>query len=82
MERCMRMGRAGLQVALTAILLLVTGCRVGPEYVRPPVPSPPAYKEIPQAAANGSELWRTTQPKDGTNRGPWFVKRARNTSRP
>jgi len=72
MERCMRMGRAGLQVALTAILLLVTGCRVGPEYVRPPVPSPPAYKEIPQAAANGSELWRTTQPKDGTKRGPWW----------
>ena len=69
MERYIRMGQT---VALVTILLLVTGCRVGPEYVRPPVQSPPAYKETPPAAANGSEVWRATQPRDGTNRGNWW----------
>ena len=61
-----------MPAALGTILLLVTGCSVGPKYVRPPVPSPPAYKEIPQAAAKESEIWRATQPKDGTNRGNWW----------
>jgi NodT family efflux transporter outer membrane factor (OMF) lipoprotein len=72
MNHYARMGRAVLPVVLTAILLPVTGCMVGPKYVRPSVPSPPTYKEIPPAAANGSELWRTIQPKDGTNRGNWW----------
>ena len=72
MERYVRMSRTVLPVALGTIFLLVTGCGVGPRYVRPPVPSPPAYKETPQAAANGAELWRTTQPKDGSNRGNWW----------
>jgi len=72
MERYARMGRTALPVALATILLLVSGCRVGPKYVRPPVPSPPAYKEIPPTAAAGSEIWHATQPKDGTNRGNWW----------
>jgi NodT family efflux transporter outer membrane factor (OMF) lipoprotein len=72
MERDDTLGRIVLPAALGTILLLVTGCRVGPKYVRPPVASPPAYKEIPQAAANGSEVWRATQPRDGTNRGNWW----------
>ena len=44
-----RIGRIVLRVALATILLLVMGCSVGPKYVRPPVQSPPAYKELPQA---------------------------------
>ena len=72
MERYMRVDRTVLPVALAPILLLVMGCSVGPKYVRPPVEIPPAYKEIPQAAAKGSELWKTTQPKDGANRGNWW----------
>jgi NodT family efflux transporter outer membrane factor (OMF) lipoprotein len=57
---------------MAMILLLAMGCGVGPKYVRPPVQTPPAYKEIPQAAAKESELWRTSQPRDGTNRGKWW----------
>jgi NodT family efflux transporter outer membrane factor (OMF) lipoprotein len=72
MERHIRMGQTALPVVLATILLLVSGCRVGPKYVRPPVPSPAAYKETPPAAAKGSEVWRATQPKDGTNRGNWW----------
>ena len=48
------------------------GCSVGPKYVRPPVQSPPAYKELPQAGANGSDAFRTAQPSDGTTRGKWW----------
>jgi NodT family efflux transporter outer membrane factor (OMF) lipoprotein len=59
-------------VALGAILALAMGCSVGPKYVRPAVPSPPAYKELPQAAANGSDAFRTAQPKDGALRGKWW----------
>jgi NodT family efflux transporter outer membrane factor (OMF) lipoprotein len=61
-----------LPVALGTILLLVMGCSVGPKYVRPAVQSPAAYKELPQAVANGSDSWRTAQPKDGTTRGRWW----------
>ncbi|MGD1211491.1 MAG: efflux transporter outer membrane subunit [Candidatus Acidiferrales bacterium] len=61
-----------MPVALGTILLLVMGCSVGPKYVRPAVQSPAAYKELPQAVANGSDSWRTAQPKDGTTRGRWW----------
>jgi NodT family efflux transporter outer membrane factor (OMF) lipoprotein len=72
MERYIRMGRTVWFAGLATILLLVTGCTVGPKYVRPSIPSPPTYKEIPPAAAQGAEIWRTTQPRDGTSRGNWW----------
>jgi NodT family efflux transporter outer membrane factor (OMF) lipoprotein len=72
MERYIRMGRTFLPIMLATVFLLAMGCSVGPKYVRPAVPSPPTYKEIPQAAAEGAEFWRTTQPRDGTNRGNWW----------
>lgn len=67
-----RIGRTVLPAALVTILLLAMGCAVGPKYVRPPVQSPPAYKELPQAGANGSDSFRTAQPGDGTTRGKWW----------
>ena len=69
---CDKVGRTFLQVALVTILLLVMGCSVGPKYVRPPVQSPPGYKELPQAVASGSDVFRTAQPRDGTTRGKWW----------
>src|SRR5258705_8807283 len=45
-------------------LLLVTGCTVGPNYVRPQVPAPPAYRGADDAAVSsanqgslGDENW-------------------------
>ena len=69
---CDKVDRTFLQVALVTILLLVMGCSVGPKYVRPPVQSPPGYKELPQAVASGSDVFRTAQPRDGTTRGKWW----------
>lgn len=46
--------------------MLLAGCMVGPKYARPSVPSPPTdqYKE-----ADG---WKTAQPSDQFQRGPWW----------
>ena len=72
LERFVRLGKIGLSVVLATILLLATGCSVGPKYVRPSVVIPPAYKESPQAAAKESGFWQTSQPRDGTKRGEWW----------
>jgi NodT family efflux transporter outer membrane factor (OMF) lipoprotein len=55
---------AGTLVAFTTILL--AGCTVGPKYSRPSIPTAPAdaYK-----AADG---WKTAQPSDQLQRGPWW----------
>ncbi len=50
-------------MALAAAALLA-GCSVGPDYVRPEVETPAAYKE----AGN----WKPAQPKDDANRGKWW----------
>jgi NodT family efflux transporter outer membrane factor (OMF) lipoprotein len=50
--------------AAVGALLLVAGCTVGPNYVRPTVISPPAYKEL--------EGWKVAAPQDTTLRGAWW----------
>ena len=50
--------------ALAAILLLLAGCSVGPDYVRPPTASPKAYKE--------NAGWKVAQPRDELPRGKWW----------
>ncbi|HXJ77243.1 MAG TPA: TolC family protein [Candidatus Methylomirabilis sp.] len=51
-------------VGLLGVVLVVTSCSVGPNYVRPPVITPPAYKE--------AEGWRVAQPRDDVLRGAWW----------
>ena len=43
---------------------LLAGCAVGPNYLRPKVVVPDAYKEV--------EGWKPAQPKDDTVRGAWW----------
>ena len=45
-------------------LFLLTGCTVGPKYVRPTVEVPPAYKETPG--------WAPAQPSDAASKGDWW----------
>ena len=49
---------------VTAMLTLVTGCVVGPEYVRPTVLTPDAYKEV--------DGWIVGRPQDDAPRGAWW----------
>lgn len=65
------MNRIVSAAALLTVLLL-SGCSVGPKYVRPSAQSPTGYKELPAAGANGSGSFREAQPKDGTIRGKWW----------
>jgi NodT family efflux transporter outer membrane factor (OMF) lipoprotein len=49
-----------------ALLLAVTGCSVGPNYVRPSAPVETTYKEL--------EGWKQAEPRDHLPRGPWWER--------
>ncbi len=58
-------GRLGGPLALaSALLVLVSACSVGPDYVRPSMISPDAYKEL--------DGWKFAHPRDGLARGRWW----------
>jgi NodT family efflux transporter outer membrane factor (OMF) lipoprotein len=44
---------------------MLSGCMVGPNYARPPMPGPPAYKEAPG--------WTKAAPMDGVPKGAWWT---------
>jgi NodT family efflux transporter outer membrane factor (OMF) lipoprotein len=48
------------------IVLLLSGCMVGPKYQRPSAPGSPAYKEPPP------DGWKEAQPNEGIIRGKWW----------
>src|SRR6266571_7590 len=53
-----------LAVMATGVIGWLTGCTVGPNYVKPTVEVPPVYKE--------NAGWQVAQPKDATLRGNWW----------
>ncbi|HEV3207956.1 MAG TPA: efflux transporter outer membrane subunit [Terriglobales bacterium] len=52
-------------IAVGGLLLLLSGCAVGPRYSKPTTPTPPSYKEVPPD-------WKTAQPSDQIARGKWW----------
>jgi NodT family efflux transporter outer membrane factor (OMF) lipoprotein len=54
-------------LTLVSALALLTSCNVGPKYVKPTAPVPPAYKEL-------DSNWKTAQPRDDAARGKWWEK--------
>jgi NodT family efflux transporter outer membrane factor (OMF) lipoprotein len=46
------------------LLLLLAGCSVGPDYARPPAPTPVAFKELAG--------WAPAKPSDDIDRGTWW----------
>jgi NodT family efflux transporter outer membrane factor (OMF) lipoprotein len=51
---------------LAVTLLALHGCAVGPDYVRPDMETPAAYKETPPID------WKPAQPRDEAKRGKWW----------
>jgi len=62
-----------LAVALAGVCgVLLTGCTVGPKYVRPSAVAPPAYKELTPENFKDTDGWKQAQPGDATLRGKWW----------
>ena len=56
----------------SATALLLTGCMVGPKYVKPTVPLAPTYKEADTASTQNSG-WQKALPADAAQKGEWWV---------
>jgi NodT family efflux transporter outer membrane factor (OMF) lipoprotein len=56
--------RVARGVALPAAALALAACTAGPDYVRPKVDAPAAFKEAGE--------WQAAQPRDGAARGKWW----------
>jgi NodT family efflux transporter outer membrane factor (OMF) lipoprotein len=54
--------------------VLLSGCRVGPKYVKPSAPAAPEFKESsPTAYTNApSGTWQPAQPQDAVLKGKWW----------
>jgi len=61
-----------IRLCAAALLLMLSGCVVGPKY-HPPAPPPPAavYKESPTQFKE-TEGWTAAQPADAKLRGKWW----------
>ena len=57
-------------LSLTAIVL--TGCMVGPKYVKPSTPMASAFKEEAPNLSQANDGWKLAQPGDQTPRGNWW----------
>ena len=55
-----------------SVSLLLSGCMVGPKYVKPTVPMAPGFKEQVPDSYKQSDGWKTAQPSDQALRGNWW----------
>jgi NodT family efflux transporter outer membrane factor (OMF) lipoprotein len=60
--------RFGKLIGLTWAPCILCACTVGPDYVKPDVQTPSAYKE----AQAGDSTWKVAAPSDVKNRGKWW----------
>ena len=61
-----RSRRAAIGGGLAGVMLLLAGCVAGPDYVRPEVATPPAWKL--------EDPWRAGAPDDAAPKGPWWER--------
>jgi NodT family efflux transporter outer membrane factor (OMF) lipoprotein len=52
--------------------LVLSGCMVGPKYVKPTTPLAPAFKELSPGKSQSDGEWKTATPDDGVIRGNWW----------
>lgn len=64
---------AKVAAASTLLATLLAACAVGPDYKRPDVSTPTAFKEAPTlAAGEQAGTWKTAEPADDAHRGEWW----------
>jgi NodT family efflux transporter outer membrane factor (OMF) lipoprotein len=59
-------------VIVSSAVLALSGCMVGPKYVKPSVPMAPAYKEATPDTYKENANWQVAQPADAAQRGEWW----------
>jgi len=57
---------------LSIVTILLAGCMVGPNYVKPSTPMAPDFKELAPAPSQPSDGWKLAQPGDQTALGNWW----------
>jgi NodT family efflux transporter outer membrane factor (OMF) lipoprotein len=66
--------RRAATISLAAVLgLALSGCRVGPQYVRPAAPLAPSFKEAPPENFKSVDGWKPAQPSDAQLKGDWWT---------
>ncbi len=55
-----------------ALILLLSGCTVGPKYARPSAPLTPEFKESGPTTFKEMDGWKAAQPSDAEIRGNWW----------
>jgi len=75
-------GAKGLACAAACAAVLLSGCNVGPKYVKPTAPAaapefkesaPAAYNNPPEGTTNAPDgTWRPAQPQDAALKGKWW----------
>ena len=65
---------AAFALAATLAAAALSGCRVGPPYIKPAMPPPPEYKETSAAAYTNAPAgtWKPAQPSDAMLKGKWW----------
>jgi NodT family efflux transporter outer membrane factor (OMF) lipoprotein len=53
-------------------MLALSGCMVGPKYVKPSVPMAPDYKEANPEGYKENTNWQVAKPADAAQRGEWW----------
>ncbi len=65
--------KARLAALTGASLILLSGCMVGPKYVKPGTPMTSSFKEAGPNAYKEYAGWQVAQPADAVQRGAWWT---------
>ena len=57
---------------LSGVTILLAGCMVGPNYVKPSTPMAPSFKEEAPNLSQANDNWKPVRPGDLTPRGNWW----------
>jgi NodT family efflux transporter outer membrane factor (OMF) lipoprotein len=72
-EVILKLETAARMVALVAACLIpLAGCSLAPNYTKPSVQTPAAFKELKTEQFMETDGWKTAEPSDALIRGPWW----------
>ncbi len=59
-----------IAITMSTGALLLSGCMIGPRYVKPAAPTAPAFQET--SDWKEGEGWKLAQPSDASDKGKWW----------